>query len=175
MGLLDKLKPQPRWKHADPAVRLEAVRELDDAAELAVLAESDQDARVRRAAICRITDPAVLGRVAAADADPETRDLPEHDRGLIFVSYQTSIDSQFVFLQKNWANDSVNPNNGGGQDAIIGQRSEPERVRTVVITADNGVVDVVTLDREWVIPTGGGFFFSPSISTIANVLGRLQT
>ena len=74
MGLLDKLKPQPRWKHADPAVRLEAVRELDDAAELAVLAESDQDARVRRAAICRITDPAVLGRVAAADADPETRD-----------------------------------------------------------------------------------------------------
>ena len=74
MGLLDKLKPQPRWKHADPAVRLEAVRELDDAAELAVLAESDPDARVRRAAICRVTDPAVLGRVAAADADPETRD-----------------------------------------------------------------------------------------------------
>jgi hypothetical protein len=62
MGLLDKLKPQPRWKHADPALRLEAVRELDDAAELAVLAESDPDARVRRAAICRITDPAVLGR-----------------------------------------------------------------------------------------------------------------
>jgi uncharacterized protein DUF349 len=74
MGLLDKLKPQPRWKHADPAVRLEAVRELDDAAELALLAESDPDARVRRAAICRITDPAVLGRVAATDADPETRD-----------------------------------------------------------------------------------------------------
>jgi Dyp-type peroxidase family len=106
-------------------------------------------------------------------ADPETRDLPEHDRGLIFVSYQTSIDSQFVFLQKNWANDSVNPNNGGGQDSIIGQRNEPGRVRTVVITADNGVTDVVTLDREWVIPTGGGFFFSPSISTIANVLGRM--
>ena len=74
MGLLDKLKPQPRWKHADPAVRLEAVRELDDAAELAVLAESDSDARVRRAAICRISDPGVLGRVAAGDADPETRD-----------------------------------------------------------------------------------------------------
>ena len=104
-------------------------------------------------------------------ANPDTRDLPECDRGLIFLSYQTSIDSQFVFLQKNWANDPVNPNNGGGQDAIIGQRSEPGRVRTVTITADNGVNDVVTLNREWVIPTGGGFFFSPSISTIANVLG----
>ena len=74
MGILDKLKPTPRWKHADPAVRLEAVRELDDPIELAVLAESDADARVRRAAIPRTVDPAVLGRVASADADPETRD-----------------------------------------------------------------------------------------------------
>jgi hypothetical protein len=74
MGLLDKLKPTPRWKHADPSVRLEAVRELDDPAELAVLAETDADARVRRAAIPRTVDPAVLGRVASGDADPETRD-----------------------------------------------------------------------------------------------------
>jgi hypothetical protein len=74
MGFLDKLKPTPRWKHADPAVRLEAVRELEDPSELAVLAESDPDARVRRAAIPRTTDTAVLGRVADSDADPETRD-----------------------------------------------------------------------------------------------------
>ena len=74
MGFLDKLKPTPRWKHADPAVRLEAVRELDDAVELALLAETDSDTRVRRAAIPRTVDPAVLGRVAAGDADPETRD-----------------------------------------------------------------------------------------------------
>ena len=74
MGLLDKLKPTPRWKHTDPAVRLEAVRELDDAAELAALAEADPDARVRRAAIPRTTDPEVLGRVASGDADVETRD-----------------------------------------------------------------------------------------------------
>jgi hypothetical protein len=74
MGFLDKLKGTPRWKHADPAVRLEAVRELEDAAELGVLAESDPDARVRRAAIARSADVDVLGRVAAGDADPETRD-----------------------------------------------------------------------------------------------------
>jgi hypothetical protein len=74
MGLLDKLKPTPRWKHADPAVRLEAVRELEDAAELAVLAESDPDARVRRAAVPRTVDAEVLGRMAAGDADAETRD-----------------------------------------------------------------------------------------------------
>ena len=74
MGLLDKLKPQPRWKHADPSVRLEAVRELEDQAELAILAELDPDARVRRSATARIADPSVLGRIAAADSDPEARD-----------------------------------------------------------------------------------------------------
>ena len=74
MGLLDRLKPTPRWKHADPAVRLEAVRELDDAIELAALAETDPDARVRRAAIPRTVDAEALGRVASSDADPETRD-----------------------------------------------------------------------------------------------------
>jgi len=74
MGLLDKLKPQPRWKHTDPSVRLEAVRELEDQAELAILAEFDPDARVRRSATARIADPSVLGRIAAADSDPEARD-----------------------------------------------------------------------------------------------------
>jgi hypothetical protein len=74
MGFLDKLKPAPRWKHTDPAVRLEAVRELEDVAELAILAETDPDARVRRAAVPRTLDAEALGRVAASDADPETRD-----------------------------------------------------------------------------------------------------
>jgi hypothetical protein len=74
MGILDKLKPQPRWKHADPAVRLEAIRELDDPIELAVLAESDPDARVRRAAVTVLTDTATLGRVASGDAETDLRD-----------------------------------------------------------------------------------------------------
>ena len=73
MGILDKLKPQPRWKHADPAVRLEAVRELNDDIELAGLAESDPDAKVRRAAVARISDPDVLGR-CAADSDQAVKD-----------------------------------------------------------------------------------------------------
>ena len=31
MGLLEKLRPQPKWKHADPAVRLEGLHDIDDA------------------------------------------------------------------------------------------------------------------------------------------------
>src|SRR5262245_6424736 len=74
MGFLDKLKPQPRWKHADPAVRLEALKELDDLLELGVMAESDADVRVRRSALGRVVAADVLGRIANADADQETRD-----------------------------------------------------------------------------------------------------
>src|SRR5262245_12470724 len=74
MGILEKLKPQPRWKHADPAVRLEAVRELDDPVELAALAELDPDAKVRRAAVARTADSAILAHIAAADADAEIRE-----------------------------------------------------------------------------------------------------
>lgn len=74
MSILDKLKPQPRWKHSDSAVRLQAIAELDDPEELATLAERDLDARVRQAAIAKVGDPAVLGRVIAVDADLGVRD-----------------------------------------------------------------------------------------------------
>ena len=74
MGFLDKLKPQPRWKHADPAVRLEALKELDDLIEIGLLAESDPDARVRRAAVVRAVDANILGRLAGSDPDAETRE-----------------------------------------------------------------------------------------------------
>ena len=88
MGILDKLKPQPRWKHADPAVRLEALHELDDQVELAVLAESDADPRVRRGAVDRVADPAVLGRVAASDSDSAVQDAAA-DRLLTIAGDET--------------------------------------------------------------------------------------
>jgi hypothetical protein len=52
MSFLDRFKPQPRWKHADPVVRAAAVAEIPDGAEhrgvLTELAELDEDVRVRR-------------------------------------------------------------------------------------------------------------------------------
>lgn len=85
MGILDRLKPQPRWKHADPAVRLEAVRELEDPAEVAILAETDADARVRKACLARTSDPVVLSRIAAQDSDLEARDRAA-DRLLVLAT-----------------------------------------------------------------------------------------
>ena len=56
MGFTDLFRP--KWKHSDPEVRAEAVRQLgdDQAALLATIAKSDADARVRRIALKRIDD-----------------------------------------------------------------------------------------------------------------------
>src|SRR6185369_1137285 len=75
MGILDRLKPQPRWKHSDPVVRLQAIPELGDAIELAALAEHDPDAKVRTAALAKVVDPVVLGRVNNSDTDRGVRDV----------------------------------------------------------------------------------------------------
>jgi hypothetical protein len=75
MGILEKLRPLPRWKHADPAVRAASVYELgpEDADALLALAREDAEARVRRAAVTRLDDPAVLGDIARTDPDEEVR------------------------------------------------------------------------------------------------------
>src|SRR5512132_2500067 len=78
MSLFDRLKPTPRWKHADPQVRLASIPEIestrDDAAEiLATVARADADPRVRRAAAQRLTNAAVLSEVLTQDSDEQVR------------------------------------------------------------------------------------------------------
>ena len=86
MGILEKLLPQPRWKHSDPVVRAAAVYELgpDDAEALHALAREDGEARVRRAAVSRIDEVAVLADVARTDPDDEVR--AEAVRGLAGIA-----------------------------------------------------------------------------------------
>lgn len=74
MGILDRLKPKPRWKHSSPDIRLQAIPGLGDAIELAALAEHDPDARVRTAALAKLVDPIVLGRLANSDTDQGVQD-----------------------------------------------------------------------------------------------------
>jgi hypothetical protein len=75
MALLDRLRPQPAWKHADPAVRLASLDTLTESehAVIATLARSDDSPRVRRAAIARLTDADVLGTIARGDVDTQVR------------------------------------------------------------------------------------------------------
>jgi len=76
MGILDRLRPQSKSTHPDPNVRIEAVHETDagDLASLSGFAKDDGDARVRRAAVSRLTDAAVLADVARNESDAGVRD-----------------------------------------------------------------------------------------------------
>ncbi len=89
MGILEKLRPQPRWKHADPGVRSAAVYELgpDEADALLALAREDADSRVRRAAVGRISEVDVLGEIARTDPDEDVRS--EAIRGLAGLAAET--------------------------------------------------------------------------------------
>jgi len=77
MSFLDRFKLQPRWKHADAAVRAAAIAEIPDDQEhrpiIEELAASDPDVRVRAAAVDRVGDVALLGRLARSEQDPELR------------------------------------------------------------------------------------------------------
>jgi Dyp-type peroxidase family len=90
------------------------------------------------------------------------------DRGLLFVCYQTSIVSQFTFLQQTWANNVKRPHDTSGFDPAIGQSSgaAPPRARIIDLPGRTGTRATVTLPKDFVIPSGGGYFFSPSISTL---------
>ena len=129
MGFLDKLKPQPRWKHADPAVRLEALKELDDPIELGLLAESDLDPRVRRACVVRVVDADILGRLAGADPDPETRERAS-DRLVTFACRLTR---------------SAEETNGESPDALTCVRQLADQRRLSVV-AKSEAADAVRAD-----------------------------
>jgi hypothetical protein len=74
MGLADLFRP--KWKHSNPEVRAEAVKQLgDDQAQLlAIIVRQDRDARVRRIALKRIADAELLYEVAEHDPDEALRD-----------------------------------------------------------------------------------------------------
>lgn len=71
MALLDRFRPaRPPWEHPDPEVRAEGVRALraEDAGLLATILKDDPDVTVRKAALRKIDDVALLIDVAGSDA-----------------------------------------------------------------------------------------------------------
>lgn len=108
-------------------------------------------------------------RYATLDQDPEGG-----NRGLLFLSVQVSIEDQFEFLQTRWMNDPIRPKAPGGHDLLVGQNpvAGENRVRTCTMFASPLQAAEVSTDAQWITPTGGGYFFLPSLSAIRNVLAK---
>lgn len=93
------------------------------------------------------------------------------DRGLMFLSYQASIVDQFEFLSNAWMGDPIAPRSPGGHDMVIGQNGQPgeQRERSCVILKPPQA-GTVTATADAVIPTAAGYFFTPSLSALRDVL-----
>jgi Dyp-type peroxidase family len=95
----------------------------------------------------------------------------EPDRGLLFLSIQTSIEEQFEFLQARWINDSARPKAPSGNDMIVGQNEAASAgVRRATLVGGGLQSAVVEAPQQFVTPTGGGYFFVPSLSALRGVL-----
>jgi Dyp-type peroxidase family len=105
----------------------------------------------------------------------EQQDDPERgERGLLFLSIQASIEDQFEFLLVRWMGDPTRPKSPGGHDLLVGQNSAAgqNRVRRCAIFGAAVEQAEVSTSAQWIIPTGGGYFFVPSLSALREVLAQ---
>lgn len=99
---------------------------------------------------------------------------PTRGVGLLFQSYQASIENQFERIQKTWSNDEKFPNfsskNPDGLDLIIGQGKYPSQneYQTVWNGKDEKKKKKASFD-QFVYMKGGEYFFAPSIPFLQKI------
>ena len=88
------------------------------------------------------------------------------ERGLLFMSYQTSIQRGFHRLMNEWVKDPIRPL-GGGIDPLIGP--PPPEGRKLSFTWEGKPLSVM-LPHRFVEATGGGYFFTPGLRELDRLL-----
>ncbi|KAH8773940.1 hypothetical protein F5882DRAFT_441507 [Hyaloscypha sp. PMI_1271] len=117
-----------------------------------------------------------------SDVTPEEqaarKSSDQHERGLIFVCYQSDIRMGYSFLTTRWASNNHFPDkktkyvgeHGPGLDAVVGQRLSHHPPRSLGLPDGNEPSESrIELDN-WVIHRGGEYFFSPSIKALQEYL-----
>ncbi|KAH9941342.1 peroxidase TAP [Amylocystis lapponica] len=91
-------------------------------------------------------------------------------RGLIFVAYQSNIVNGFQFAGRTTQGFPIQKPVTPGYDPIVGQASDPTS-RTMSGANPDAQSTELPLPMQWVVPKGGEYFFSPSISALQHTLG----
>jgi Dyp-type peroxidase family len=121
-------------------------------------------------------------------SDDENKiDKTAAERGLLFVCYQTSIKNQFEFILQAWVNnpDFAPLGNKPGFDPLLGQFGDdplinrvvtsraPRPVEGLVVSYPTGSRGATTsLPIDFIVPSGGGYFFMPSLTALKNHFGE---
>ncbi|KAG9012156.1 hypothetical protein FRB90_006849 [Tulasnella sp. 427] len=111
------------------------------------------------------------------------------DRGLLFTSYQSTLNNGFTFLQVDWANNEQFPfgkdldgpgthkliRDQPGYDPIIGATSESVlntvngRTRPVRGEDPNNLDAKITIGQDFILARGGEYFWVPSLDAVAMI------
>ncbi|KAG5652531.1 hypothetical protein H0H81_004688 [Sphagnurus paluster] len=97
------------------------------------------------------------------------------ERGLHVVCYASSIVRGFKFYQQAWYNEPNFPPNKPelpGMDPIFGQTGEEGQGVYRYMTGSNPTLEqqVMSFPKKFIDPRGGEYFFSPSISTLRDII-----
>ncbi|HEY7500204.1 MAG TPA: DUF349 domain-containing protein [Vicinamibacterales bacterium] len=146
MSFLDRFKPQPKYRNPDPAIRLAGVAELPDDAEhwgvIAELAASDEDVRVRRAAIARISVPGYLARLARTERDEALRrELGDKLVAVAVAPADNDADAAAaldgVSDQKHFSTIAKSSPHESVRTAALGRTTDPKLVASVARHAED--------------------------------------
>ncbi|MDQ6941767.1 MAG: Dyp-type peroxidase [Candidatus Eremiobacteraeota bacterium] len=105
--------------------------------------------------------------------DPTATD-DDGNRGLVFAAYMTSIENQFEFVTKTWLNNVNFKDPGVGLDPIIGlgaPGTNPGLQVRINFPDGKHVDEHLDVPASFVTPTGGGYFFAPSIRAMQTWCG----
>jgi Domain of Unknown Function (DUF349) len=180
-SLLDKFRARPEWQSPDAAVRAEAVLRLGaaDHETILALARGDEDARVRRAAVKKIQEPAVLAELAEKDADETVREeaavhlvavavhAPEAAVGEVAVAGLRDA-RHLATVAKTAARAEV-------RRLAVSRIDDPRVLAGVVREAEDSAVRLEALSRIQDDPTLAGLALKSDVKTVAvAAVDRLQ-
>jgi Dyp-type peroxidase family len=108
-------------------------------------------------------------RDVATTLDTHHLQQPEKGVGLLFMSYQASIENQFEFIQMNWANNPDFEHLATGLDPIIGQGNATSRQYKFPDGYGSGNFTNPIRFNQFVYMKGGEYFFAPSMGFLKHL------